>query len=157
MRIQDYLADGMVSAAKEAFKNAKAVPGDKVDWKPLDLGRSVLDQAREMAKCPDWAYSICSGEEPDWSEGAMSEQQKEMNTWDTVERCEQECNQRMERLVKLYREMPDERLKETKFLPFDGGRDFTMVEMMEYPRWNYNYHNGQINYIQTLYGDKEMH
>jgi hypothetical protein len=32
-----------------------------------------------------------------------------------------------------------------------------MIEMMDYPRWNFNYHNGQIAYIQTLYGDKEMH
>ncbi len=53
--------------------------------------------------------------------------------------------------------MPDERLSEKKWLPFDGGRDFSMPEMMDYPRWNFNYHLGQSAYIQTLLGDREMH
>ena len=53
--------------------------------------------------------------------------------------------------------MPDADLDKKRWLPYDGGRDFTMPEMMDYPRWNFNYHLGQIAYIQTLYGDKEMH
>jgi hypothetical protein len=158
MRYQDYIADETRKAAAEAFRNAKAVPADKHDWKPLDNGRSVLDQAREMAKCPDWAYDICSGTtQPDWSEDNMAAQKAEMDKWTTVEQCEQECNKRLDKLAEFYKSMGDERLTETKWLPFDGGRDFTMVEMMDYPRWNFVYHNGQINYIQTLYGDKEMH
>ena len=32
-----------------------------------------------------------------------------------------------------------------------------MIEMMDYPRWNFNYHLGQIAFIQMMYGDKEMH
>jgi hypothetical protein len=53
--------------------------------------------------------------------------------------------------------MPDERLAETKWLPFNGGRDHTYLEMLEYPRWNATYHLGQVAYIQTLYGDREIH
>ena len=77
--------------------------------------------------------------------------------WKTVEACEAECNRRVDKLCAMFKAMPDERLKETKWLPYDGGRDFTMAEMMDYPRWNFSYHQGQIAYIQTLYGDKEMH
>ena len=53
--------------------------------------------------------------------------------------------------------MPDERLSNTKWLPYNGGRDHTFLEMLDYVRWNCNYHTGQIAYIQTLYGDKEMY
>jgi hypothetical protein len=29
--------------------------------------------------------------------------------------------------------------------------------MLDYPRWNFNYHLGQIAYIQTHYGDKSLY
>ena len=32
-----------------------------------------------------------------------------------------------------------------------------MTEMMDYPRWNFTYHVGQIAYIQTLLGDEKMY
>jgi len=158
MRLQDYLIGVTKSAAAEAFKYAKAMPDDKVDWRPLDEGRSTLDICREMAMCPKWAEDIISGAEmPEWNEETMAAVKAEQEQWKTVEDCEAECNKRMESLIETYRNMPDERLKETKWLPYDGGRDFTMPEMMEYPRWNFNYHLGQIAYVQTLYGDREMH
>lgn len=157
MRLQDYMIDVTRQAAKEAFKCARAVPADKLDWKPLDTGRSVLDQCRELAMCPKWAEDIISGvEQPEWNEATLEAIKKEQEQWKTIDDCEAECNRRLESLFTLYRNMPDERLKETKWLPYDGGRDFEMPEMMDYPRWNFNYHLGQISYIQTLYGDKEM-
>ena len=157
MRLQDHMIEVTRAAAKEAFKYAKAVPGDKVDWKPLENGRTVLDQCREMAMCPKWAEDIIQGTGPAWNEEAMAAIEAEKTQWKSVEDCEAECDRRLEKLFSMYGSMPDERLAETKWLPYDGGRDFTMAEMMDYPRWNFNYHLGQIAYIQTLYGDKDMH
>jgi len=158
MRFQDYIIEATKAQAKEAFKYAKAVPADKLDWKPLDAGRSVLDLCREMAMCPGWAFDIIEGAEgPKWDEETQAAIKKEQEQWTTAEACEDECNRRLEKLFVLFKSLPDERLKTTKWLPFDGGRDFTVEEMMDYPRWNFNYHLGQISYIQILYGDKEMH
>jgi hypothetical protein len=146
------------AAAAEAFKCAKATASDKVDWSPMENGRSVLNQCREMAMCPKWAEDIISGApQPEWTEETAAAMQAEQEQLKTVEDCEAECNKRLESLFEMYRSMPDERLSESKWLPYDGGRDFKMPEMMDYPRWNFNYHFGQIAYIQTLYGDKEMH
>ncbi len=158
MRLQDYIIESTRSAANAFFKAAKAIPADKFEWSPLDNGRSALDLCRECAKCPDWALSIISGEPmPEWNEESQAAMKAEQADWTTAERCEQECNSRLEKLFAYYQEMPDERLSEKKWLPYDGGRDFAMPEMMEYPHWNFNYHEGQLNYIQTLYGDKDMH
>jgi hypothetical protein len=33
---------------------------------------------------------------------------------------------------------------------------YTLAAVMGFPAWNLNYHFGQINYIQTLYGDFSM-
>jgi hypothetical protein len=158
MRIQDFIIEGTQNAADEAFRYAAAVPQDKLAWKPLDGGRSVIEQAQELAKCPDWAYSIVSGAPmPDMNEASVAEYKAEIANWTTIDVCKAECQKRLEKLFQLYREMPDERLSETKWLPFSGGRDFSMIEMMSYPSWNFTYHAGQIAYIQTLYGDNNMY
>lgn len=158
MRLQDHMIESTRAAVDETFRYAKAVPEDKLDWKPLDAGRSVLDLCRELAMCPTWAYDTIEGqEEPDYSEEGMAAMKREQEQWKSVADCEAECGKRLEKLFDLYRGLPDERLTQTKWLPYDGGRDFTVAEMMDYPRWNFLYHQGQIAYIQTLYGDKEMH
>jgi hypothetical protein len=158
MRLQDYMIDVTKAAAAEAFKCARATAADKLDWSPMDKGRSVLNQCREMAMCPKWAEDII-GDAPqaEWTEETAAAMQAEQEQWKTIDECEAECNKRLESLYQMFRNMPDEKLKETKWLPYDGGRDFTMAEMMDYPHWNFTYHLGQISYIQTLYGDKEMH
>lgn len=158
MRYQEYVCKASQAAADEAFRYAKAVPADKADWAPLDAGRSVLDQAREMAKCPNWAYLLVSGGDmPEFSEENMAKMKAEMDLLKTVDECQAECNQNLAKLFELYKSIPDEKLADTKWLPFSGGRDFTWEEMMDYPRWNFTYHLGQIGYVQTLYGDKEMY
>ncbi|HWD38419.1 MAG TPA: DinB family protein [Fimbriimonas sp.] len=156
MRIQDYMADASRKAAAEMFRYAKSVPSDKLDWSPLDNGRSVISQARELAMTPTWAYDTIAGGS-EMNEEAFAAQKAEMDGWTTVEQCEEQFNTRFAKVEELFKGLSDERLSETKWLPYDGGRDFTVLEMMDYPRWNANYHLGQIAYIQTLYGDKEMH
>ena len=158
MRLQDRIIEETEAKMKEAFRYAKAVPADKLEWQPLDMGRSVLDLCREMALCPEWAQNIIQSEkQPEFNEDTMAEVRRLQEQWTTAEACEAECVKRLESLLAMYKNMPDERLSETKWLPYDGGRDFTMPEMMGYPHWNFTYHLGQIAYIQTLYGDKEMH
>lgn len=158
MKLQDYMVTETQKAADEAFKYAKAVPDDKLAWSATETGRTVLSLCREMAQCGGWAYDIISKEElPQWNEESMAAIQKEAEQWSTVEECQAECNNRLAKLFDLIKSLPDEKLADTKWLPYDGGRDFTVAEMMDYPRWNFNYHLGQIAYIQTLYGDKDMH
>ena len=158
MRFQDLIIEDTQRAADEAFRYAAAVPDDKLTWKPLDSGRSVIEQIQELAKCPDWAHSLVAGETmPEMTEESMAAYKAEIASWTTVGVCKAECQKRLDRLFDLYRTLPDERLSETKWLPFGGGRDYGMKEMMAYPSWNFTYHAGQIAYIQTLYGDDKMY
>jgi len=156
-RIQDYYVDATQSAADEVFRYAKGVPAEKLDWKPLDGGRSVLDICRELAMTPTWAYDIIQGAEANFDEESMAAMRAEQAKWTTVEHCRTQCNERLGKLAELFRSIADDRLKTARWLPYNGGRDHTVLEMMDYPRWNFNYHVGQIAYIQTLYGDKEMY
>lgn len=157
MRFQDYIADATVAAAEEAFRYASKVPADKLEWEPLEAGRSVLDLCREMAMTPTWAIDTIEGKPHDFTEEAFAAIKAEQSQWTTVDQCYEECERRMVELLELMRTMPDARLSDTRWLPYEGGRDFTIVEQMEYPKWNFNYHLGQIAYIQMLYGDNEMY
>ena len=160
MRIQDHLIDSTRKAQEEAFAYAKAVPEDKADWKPLDAGRSVLDLARELAQCPDWTYDLVATGRLDWSEEAQAASKAESDAWTTVADCDAACREKLERVYALCRDFPDARLAETVDLPFGPGgsmKTFTLSDILAFPCWNFTYHLGQIAYIQTLYGDREMH
>lgn len=158
MRLQDHLIDVTREAMEEAFRYAKAVPRDKLDWKPLDAGQSVLSMARELAKCPDWAYDVLDGKgmEMDPDEATLAE----MGSWASLDDCEAAGKEKLGRYFAFIADYPDAKLAETIDLPFGSGgsiRTFTMAQMMDYPRWNATYHQGQIAYVQTLYGDKANH
>ena len=157
MNLQEYIVKGTRAAAEEFWRYAKAVPEDKADWKPGEGARSVLDMCREIARTPLWADEIFSDKPMDFSEESMAKEMEIMAQWTTIDQCREEFDRNVANFYEVARTMPDERLNHTKFLPFEGGRDFTFLEMLEYPRWNLTYHTGQIAYIQTLYGDREMH
>ena len=158
MKIQDYIADEARKAAEEAFKYARAVPEDKLDWSPGEGARSVLSMCRELAMTPTWAYDTIQGDKaPEFNEETFAAIKREQEQWKTVEDCQKEFNNRYEKLEGLYRSLSDQRLSDKKWLPYDGGRDFTVLEMMDYPRWNATYHLGQVCYVQLMLGDKEMH
>jgi hypothetical protein len=161
LRFQDHIATATENAANEVFRYARAVPDDKLDWVPVEGGRSVLDICRELAMTPTWAIDTISGGGQEYHEGdpeVMMAKLKEMQAaWTTVEHCETECRRRLSELTELFRSTQDEKLSETRWLPYEGGRDFTMVEMFDYARWNFNYHLGQIAFVQLCYGDRQMY
>jgi hypothetical protein len=153
MKVQEYVIENTQQAAAEAFRYAKAVPADKLEWAPGGDARSALDLCRELAVTPTWTIDTIEGTESE----SRETQQALMASLKTVEACEAEYEKRAVKMLDLFRSISDDRLKETKFLPYDGGRDFTVAQMMDYPRWNCNYHLGQIAMIQLMLGDKEMH
>ena len=156
MRIQDYVVDASRKAAQDAFRYALAVPEEKLIWSP-EGGRNILGMCQELAITPTWAYDTLSDETPDLTEEGLQAQSSEMKSWNSIEKCMAQFEERFEKAAKLILAMPDEQLLKTKWLRYEGGRDFTYLEMLDYIRWNSTYHLGQIAYIQTLYGDTDMH
>lgn len=155
MRLQDYITDSARDAAKQAFQYARRVPEDKLGWAP-EGGRSVLSICRELAWTPTWTLAAFNQNPEDWTEEDRKNYQQIEQAWKTVGDCEAKFNSTFPALETFFRGMSDEDLSRTKWLPYNGGRDHTWLEMTDYPRWNCTYHLGQICYLQTLYGDKDM-
>lgn len=155
MTVQQHLVQVTKEAAAEFFRYAATVPEEKLDWAPLELGQSVLSMCREIAATPGWGLDVMLATQRTDEERQAAFAQ--MQSWTTITKCQEEFEKRFALWVPYVEALPDTQLTETRWLPFNGGRDHTYLEMLEYPRWNCTYHLGQVAYIQTLYGDKELH
>lgn len=157
MTYQEHIVQATVAAAKEAFRYAKAVPTDRLEWEPAPGSRTVLSQCRELASCPAWSADMIANGSFSWSEEFQAATKAEQSAWLTVDDCEAECEKRLARFSEVVLALSEEDLSRTLWLPIFGGKDFTFQEIADYPRWNFNYHTGQIAYIQGMYGDHQLY
>src|SRR5438270_11967514 len=106
MRLQDYVADSAKEAFDSAFRYAKAVPADKLEWAP-EGGRSVLSMCRELALTSTWCMSAFNSCPADWSDETREAQRKEQESWTTVEACEEQYKRRFAEVDAFFRGMTD--------------------------------------------------
>jgi len=60
-------------------------------------------------------------------------------------------------LTAAMQSLTDDQLQTEVALAFGPGMQVTVQQMLFFPYWNMTYHQGQLAYIQTLYGDREMY
>ena len=158
MRFQDYAIQITQRAVEDLFVAARRVPADKVQWKPLDAGRSTLDIVQECAQTPLIAIPILETRQmPPFSHEILKAAQERRAQWTTLDECERICGENSLKLYEAINEFPDDDLVHTIILPFGGGLVRSMADISLLHYWNTIYHYGQINYIQTLLGDFNMH
>jgi hypothetical protein len=131
-----------------------AMPADRQIWRPLDEGRSALDQLAECAVINAWAAQVFRDRAVPPLDGDAYA--KECAALDTVEKAAAALRSATQTLVSAMESLPDDALDIQVQFPWDE-TSCTLAEALLTAYWNLTYHVGQINYIQTLYGDKEMH
>jgi len=147
------------NATEAIFDSARRMPEDKLNWKPLDEGRSALEQLREVAMSPVWFGPILEKQSmPEFSEEEQAQGQKLMESWNSIDDCYQACKANSQTLYEVILKTSESDFDKSIYLPFGGdkGINATVAEIAMFQYWNLTYHWGQINYIQTMYGDKEM-
>ncbi len=151
MTLKDYIILETEKSMKNFFEAARKVPADKLEWKPLDNARSVLDQAQECAYCPLWVPGLLEkrGFDPEGF-GAYEETRK---GWKTLDECEAAANANMENFKAAVNALPEADYGVGISLPWGN---YVLSEVMGFPMWNLHYHLGQVCYVQTLYGDFSM-
>lgn len=165
MRYQDYLAEATRTAFEEAFKTARHVRPDKLEWVPMEEARTVLDIVQELATSAAWTEEMVSksGEDfaaelkdPNYSTNRQKKKEALRAQLPTVEDCYRLGKKNLDRFSEFLDTFPDELIGQSKWLPFEGGKKYPIMELLSYAHWNFQYHHGQMAYIETLYGDKEM-
>ena len=149
------VANSVRESAKSLIRIVNATAPDKIEWSPLNEGRTVLDMVQEcvvISVLSQDTFSKCVQPEFDFELfGKMQAQ------YDTIEKAIAALETNSEALAKILEVFPEDKLGVTIHLPFGPGMTKTFAEFMMMPVHNMIYHYGQINYIQTLYGDKDMH
>lgn len=142
-------------AAEMLARNLNAMPPDKQTWSPLDKGRAALSQVQECAVINLFFATILR--DMAVPEMSWTEYEAECAALDTQEKAVAALAGSVETLVSAIEGFSSERLAESVTLPFGGGMPMTFEEVMFAGYWNMVYHQGQVAFIQTLYGDSEMH
>lgn len=156
MKAKEFLISETLRATDSFFGAARRVPADKVDWKPLDLGRSVLDQARECAQSPTWGASVVKAGRFEWNQEMFEAARREREQWTTLDECEAVCKKNLAVLVSFIEGLDEAEFEKTIEIPFGKNPNWRVIDILHLHAWNATYHTGQVNYIQTLYGDTAM-
>ncbi len=151
MNVIDFIIQDTRRGFAHFWETCKKVPADKLDWKPLDSGRSTLDQAQEVALCPLWVPGLLAarGFDPASFDGFEEAKAK----MPTLEACEAAAQANLDKFEEACRAFPEAEFGTVVELPWGK---YTLLEVMTFAGWNATYHMGQVSYIQTLYGDFSM-
>jgi hypothetical protein len=151
MTIKEFIIADTVRSFDNLMATARKVPADKLDWKPLDAGRSTLNLAAECAVCPTWVPGLLGAR--GFDPALFSTFEESVNALKTLDECEATGKANLEKLKDAINAFPDEDMDTQVELPWGK---YSLREVMTFAGWNCTYHMGQISYIQTLYGDMSM-
>lgn len=162
MRFQEQVIRLTQRALGDVVRALEALPPERLAWSPGGAARSALAQAEELAKSADFLLPYLSGVALE--EAETHAEIKE----DPGEKRDPEPSERLSRLLQGAQEstarfcaavdaLPESSLEEEVSLPFGEGVQFLRSDICLLHYWNLVYHLGQINYIQLMGGDREMH
>ncbi len=156
MKVQDFIIEETRRATDALFEAARKIPADKLEWSPEGQGRSVLSQCQECAQSPTWPVGLIRTRKFNWSQEDYQTMLEERHQWTTIDACEEACRKNLAELEAVVAGLRDEELHETVNVPFGKNHEWRIADIANLHAWNCHYHTGQINYIQTLYGDKSF-
>ncbi len=121
---------------------------EKLKWQALGDARHVLDLVQECAIVNSrWAEILNRGQWITWPQEKINEELSRMGSLDLALA---RLRQGTDEFCNAVRSVPVEKFGESLELPWAV---VSMSEAMLHAVWHMSYHEGQVNYIQTLYGD----
>lgn len=129
-----------------------AIPDDKLDWSPGGCARSAKSITTEVVGMCKYAAALCRGEEPQMTEDSLAEAVGNLDTKaKMVEAFSAACQDLSASLTSA---SPDV-LNKVVTPPWQMDAPVYMIaQIMVSHIW---YHDGQLNYIQSLLGDEKVH
>ena len=139
----------------ELETTVRAVPADKAEWEPLGMGRSVLELLSDAAQTPALCRGVLEGT-LEFGPEVFQKLAFERAEW-TWDEAMYRLRENTRLLIETIEKMPDELLDEPAPLPMGGGMTMPLGAWILMAYRSFMTRTGQINYIQTLYGDFETH
>lgn len=157
---RQYVANVARYMAQTITRVAPFVPADKRNWSPMGAARTTIDVVQECAEALEFFTKFMkTGEfvrmdEPARAARAEALKKNPPKLEDLLPCLQKAAEEYAQEIEKL----PDERLTQMVPSPFRFlGQQLPMAQLIGIPVFNMAYHWGQINYIQMMLGDTEMH
>ncbi|BCM90028.1 hypothetical protein IAD21_01879 [Abditibacteriota bacterium] len=146
---------GMTRSALETlFRTARATPEDKLTWKPNPDVRSILEVLQDAAQRSLMFAAVMKGEARLFTTEMFPVMAQERAQWTSLEQCEAKAREGLEAFYEVLLATDD--FDSVLTMPF-GGHQLSKANFSLMPLQSLTYMNGQVNYIQTLYGDYDRH
>jgi hypothetical protein len=153
MTIPQYMAGRLAGVGALVAHWIETTPADKRDWLPpvpgSAMSRTILDMLAELIQVNQLVLAGL--------DGVTGPEGHPMHANRQFETCEQGLDlfrETLAALVARWESFDEDDLSRT--IAF-GERQFPVADLLEIPYRNLAYHGGQINLIQLLAGDPEMH
>lgn len=146
--LQKHFADATRLAARDLLDATLLLPEDKRSWKPLEKGRSALDQIAECAMINGNSLSILQTHRFSMldMDAWLAAKAKLAEDW---EQCSASLLSSADEAAEAILAVPDDQLSIEIATPW---RPMSVTDIIVYPYWNMSYHQGQITYIHSLLG-----
>lgn len=132
--------DLIVSLTRQAhvglFHQARKVPADKLEWRPLETGRSVLDIAAECALSPTWGSEVVEMGGFEMTEEVMAEFNAAKADLTALDACEKMAEENLAKFEAFARALPAERLDEIMEMPFGRTKQWPVADVLLIHQWN---------------------
>lgn len=145
LTIQEYVARVTEKKAQDLLDVAQSVAEGKQTWKPLDQGRSVVDQMAECALINGASVQVLRDHA--WDEAGSEDFQEAHAALDTLDMAAARLQENSAALAAAIRAVPGSDLETIIALPWG---ETSIADFLLLAYWNMSYHEGQITYIQTL-------
>lgn len=155
--VQEMIGGLIEGALAQLLSTAQATPDDKMNWKPLDNGRTALDLLGDAAQTAAMTEKMLAtkGEFKPSREEFMK-LKGERAAW-TRDEATQKLQDNTAKLLATLRATSEDDLAQPLHLSIGGGMTMPLGGWVMMVYRTFVSRMAQINYIQTLYGDFESH
>lgn len=150
--VQEIAARLTRECAVSFAKAVRATPAEKQAWSVLDQGRTVVSVLQECAVINQWMANCLSNLRV--MELGEQEYKDAIAALSDVDQALYAFERNTEELAVVIEQFPSEKLSDVVQMPW-ATESFASLLFGAY--WNTTYHLGQVAFIQTLYGDNQMH
>lgn len=150
----NYAQQGM----NDFLRNFSYVPDDKLHWKPFPTANSAIRIAAHTA--------LYAGRFADMIENRSLPAPETVDAWVAKNNAEEEALTDREEMISVFHSNTDRVIKVIKSLSLQDlelrldtgqGWGFPMTQLIKFPGWHAVLHNGQIDYLQTCWGDTKIY
>ena len=147
--LQEFFATAATRAAADLEAALLRLPEDKRNVSPMGDARTPADLVAEVAILNGTTADLLTSRHfPENYDFAAFGQAKKDLAQDG-EKLKSMLTENTARVTEVIRAIPDEDLGIEITMPWGP---MTLTQIASYPYWNASYHEGQINYVASMYG-----